>query len=570
MKTQTFVYDVCRHYVADYSQVLGDDLCNKLNGFIRARDISRLASAGDLFDQASHGREIFAHLRQISAFFKKNAEFVGADCDLTAISSFLQAEKVCRITNKRLDHYFLQRDRLDPDLEMWLSKAERFIRNVLGEFDLFLEDLPSRIRVTSGASATAGRRNSLPHLKLKKRIRCTAPAAPYLDALAKFFGYTHPQYRVSNWNRVETVPKNWKTDRTIACEQEGNIPLQLAFDDYCKERLRKYAKIDLRDQSRNQDLARTASLSGDLATVDLKAASDSLSYNTVLWLLPESWARYLCDIRAPYYRLPDGSYGKYAKFSSMGNGATFALETLIFASACYAVGSKAYSVYGDDIIIESSMYNDLVRLLGFLGFTVNLEKSYSTGPFRESCGADWYQGINVTPFYIREWSHKQETVLAHNINGLAGIAKPEGYLEAFLLQLVRGSSLPLVPFNDVSTSGIWIDVHTAYELRLFTYKSVRGPKRKRGYTGVLRYKRLVVKTPTKTVSDSRSLFLWYLDKYRKRGNNDSVVIRSRVPILSTKYVRKWVCWNPPARLAPVHLYRWTDSLLSAISADSKC
>jgi len=559
VKTQTCVYDVCRHYVTDYSCQLGDALTNKLLGLIRNRDLPKLAAAGDLFDQAKHDRYVFTHLRQISAFFKKNAVFVSVDCNETALKTFDKAERLCRITNRRLDHYFTKRDRLDPDLDKWMTRAERFIRSVLGEYSHFLEDLPSRIRITSGASATSNRRDSLPVLKLRRRISATHRSIPYLDALAVHFGYKQ-RFIGKEWNRVETVPKNWKTARTIACEQEGNIPLQLAFDDYCKERLRIYAKIDLRDQSRNQNLSKQGSIDGSLSTIDLSMASDTLSYNAVAWLLPEQWFNYLTDVRASYYRL-NNDIKKYAKFSSMGNGATFALETLIFASACYAVGSKAYSVYGDDIVIETELYSDLIRMLSFLGFTVNKDKSYNVGPFRESCGTDWYLGHNVTPFYLRDWaSCKKLPLISHNINGLAAICYPGGALEHYLLDLYEQNqkAMPLVPFNNVSTSGIYIDIYSAYKLKLFHNRL--------HHKQVVYYKCLVSNSKTRMICDSRSLFLWFLDKNRRRlEDDDSVVIRSRVPMLSHKYVRKWVCWNPPAQLTPVHLYRWTELVISRLN-----
>jgi hypothetical protein len=94
------------------------------------------------------------------------------------------------------------------------------------------------------------------------------------------------------------------------------------------------------------------------------------------------------------------------KFSSMGNGYTFALETVIFWSLVQAAnsltGCEVASVYGDDIVCESNSALLLTEALRFAGFKVNSEKSYYTGPFRESCGADWLGGVLVTPQYLRK------------------------------------------------------------------------------------------------------------------------------------------------------------------------
>jgi hypothetical protein len=95
----------------------------------------------------------------------------------------------------------------------------------------------------------------------------------------------------------------------------------------------------------------------------------------------------------------------------MGNGYTFELETLIFVllsiCACDEVGvsSKDVSVYGDDIIIPVEAYDVLKEVLETCGFTINEDKSYHEGPFRESCGEDYFRGINVRPFLVRENFH---------------------------------------------------------------------------------------------------------------------------------------------------------------------
>jgi hypothetical protein len=103
----------------------------------------------------------------------------------------------------------------------------------------------------------------------------------------------------------------------------------------------------------------------------------------------------------------DGEEHVNEMFSSMGNGFTFELETLIFYSVArtcaYFRGiSGVISVYGDDIICPSMLADDLTWVLEYLGFTVNTEKSFVSGPFRESCGGHYHNGVDVTPFYLRK------------------------------------------------------------------------------------------------------------------------------------------------------------------------
>lgn len=565
MQSQTIVYDICRDYVLDSEAILGIDLSNTILGHLRSRSLKHLCSSTGLFCREIHSTEVFRCLSQIQSFFKKNDVFVDDErCMLAAQNTFRNSEEQCAETNRRLDLYYSRPDLLDPDMREYLSCMERDIASMLGPFDDFFCLIPKEIRVTNGASATRPRSRSYPHMKIRHRMECSSMAEPYLNALSNLFGYGNLKCRKVNWNRVEAVPKNWKTHRLIACEPEGNIPLQLAFDNYAKRRLRSKWGINLRDQSRNQQYAHLGSISettgeNHVATVDLSAASDSLAFNTVAWLFPDAWFKYLTDVRSTHYRSPWGP-GMYSKFSSMGNGCTFALETIVFASACRAVGSNINCVYGDDIIIESHLYENLRRLLHFLGFTVNVEKSFHEGPFRESCGKDYYDGVDVTPFYLRTWTEDYLPTLAHNINGLVSISKPEGRIWKRCYELVHSKGLPFVPYNLDSNSGILIDVPTSYDLGKIRSKS-----------WILKYKRFVFKRRHRPVFDTRTLFLWYLDRYRSKIPNDERVesfIRSRVPTDSHKYVRKWVCWRPPATVAPVHIYMWADYITRSPDKES--
>lgn len=108
--------------------------------------------------------------------------------------------------------------------------------------------------------------------------------------------------------------------------------------------------------------------------------------------------------------LPSGEKHLLRKVSSMGNGFTFELETLIFYGLCSAViellASKDMdhrcTVFGDDIIIASELVPALREVLLYFGFVMNPKKTFSEGPFRESCGKHFFYGNDVTPFYIRQ------------------------------------------------------------------------------------------------------------------------------------------------------------------------
>lgn len=577
MEPHKFAFDVCRRYISDYKSELGERLYNKVEGAIRARDLVTLTSISDLRVEFQDPF-ILRYLLQIEAFFKKNEDFaVDKVCEEAASRSFHQAEKICRITNRRLDYYYEHQDRLDPDMLKWVRRMENWISRTLGTYSDFLKVLPEMVAVTAGATATRSRRQSLPHLKMRLRQVCTPRAAPYVTALARFWGVRCVKTRLVNWNRVEWVRKSWKTHRTIACEAEGNVPFQLAFDTYGKDKLRSVG-IDLRSQLRNQQMAWHGSITGHYATVDIRSASDLEAYNTVAWLFPHEWFAFLDDIRSSHGRLPDGTHVRYAKFSSMGNGTTFVTETLVFAAAAYAVtGSNDFTVYGDDIIVPSSVVEDLKRVLGFFGFAFNIDKTHVTGPFRESCGVNYVYGRDITPFYLRRWERSQEE-RAHLVNGLVSIGLPEGSLWKFAAQKAHG--LPRVPLTESTTQGVWIDTPSCYTAKLLKRKNNQ-----------LWYRALLTKQARELIVDSRTLFLWHFGKGSQRrvaidvlSNEALRVIRQRdharpkkldatshfnsssVPTYSHKCVRKWVRWYPPAATTPVYLYWWTDYLLAETMA----
>lgn len=201
------------------------------------------------------------------------------------------------------------------------------------------------------------------------------------------------------------VPKTSKTDRTICTEPLLNSFVQLGIGKYIRTRLKR-AGCDTTDQTRNQMLSRLGSIRGDLATIDLSSASDLISKAVVWNILPEPWYDLLNTCRSPAYTY-DGKYYELHKFSSMGNGYTFELETLIFLvlarATCAALGitTESVNVFGDDIIVPTAAYELLCSTLECCGFSVNHAKSFSAGPFRESCGSDWFLGVAVRPLFLK-------------------------------------------------------------------------------------------------------------------------------------------------------------------------
>jgi uncharacterized protein YjeT (DUF2065 family) len=177
--------------------------------------------------------------------------------------------------------------------------------------------------------------------------------------------------------------------------------LQKGLGDILRQKLLTCG-INLNSQLENQEGAKDLSL----ATIDFSMASDSVSQGLVSYLFPKAWVDLIQDLRSEFGVLPDGTLHRYSKVSSMGNGFTFELESLIFLALALAVVPTSeqhrVKVYGDDVIIPVECVEDFINVSQVAGFKVNVEKSHYSGVFRESCGIHVHDGHDVTPFFIRK------------------------------------------------------------------------------------------------------------------------------------------------------------------------
>lgn len=353
------------------------------------------------------------------------------DLEAVALSKFATSELQCKETNRRLRAE--RRAPSDGLISSRIYRAKRKIAKLLGPFSLHCidthfgwgpgatHDIP-RARALVDAKLTTvpitvgGRAKELLQSVIQRDLHWS------YSLLGSFpegpWSFMPHVFEREDSCRVTTVPKNAKTNRVIAIEPTGNLYLQKGVGGYIRRRLKRVG-VDLDDQGVNQSLASKA-LELDLATLDLKAASDSVSRELVYELLPYDWAALLDSLRSHYALMPNGERVVLEKFSSMGNGFTFELESLIF----WALGSSVrdeltdrgvLAVYGDDIICQKAAATETVRTLEFVGFQVNEEKSFISGLFYESCGEHYFNGQNVTPVYQKEtFQDVREFIRCHN------------------------------------------------------------------------------------------------------------------------------------------------------------
>lgn len=142
-------------------------------------------------------------------------------------------------------------------------------------------------------------------------------------------------------------------------------------------------------------------------TIDQKDASDWIGVLQVEDVFPANVYQALASCRS-YYVVQKGFENLpvvQRSFAGMGNACTFVVQSIMFwvtlESLRRVTGLPGQiHVYGDDIICPSGMLHiaDGFGLMKSLGWKINQKKSFFAvdGRFRESCGAQAYNGRDVT------------------------------------------------------------------------------------------------------------------------------------------------------------------------------
>jgi hypothetical protein len=213
--------------------------------------------------------------------------------------------------------------------------------------------------------------------------------------------------------RYNLVPKTFKSLRGIAPEAVSRQVLGYQVDSGMRKCLKQFG-CDLSDQSRNREMSKDTYF----ASEDISAASDSISLFLVdsISIDTPELRKALLAVRSQRVVLNNQMVKNY-RYATMGNVCTFSTEASIFLIACiisYELHSgkilkskkavikfckKYVGVYGDDCVLPSDLHEMFVQVCEWLGFLVNQDKSFYTGNFRESCGAEWFAGKDVTGTY---------------------------------------------------------------------------------------------------------------------------------------------------------------------------
>lgn len=323
----------------------------------------------------------------------------------------------------------------EATIEKLLFQASVYITNLLGDLDPFDQNQSAHFLPRPGPGAT-----NTP----TKRCDRYRPAVRY-EQLAEVFDFDewyccpsplHPQvsyfdlrsrktYKTSGettsdvpTSRYKCVPKTFSKPRGICIEQLEVQYFQQGLRNALYERsessnpvVQTTGFVNFTDQSKNGRLALYSSINGDYATIDMSSASDRISRGLVQRLFSGCpsllKAMMACSTRVISLPVPiaEKQQLECKKFAPMGSALCFPVMGLVHWALLKAVFAFAMRtrdlipiwVYGDDIIVPSHLAPLVYKYLPVFGMKLNTEKSFFRSRFRESCGINAFNGVDITP-----------------------------------------------------------------------------------------------------------------------------------------------------------------------------
>jgi hypothetical protein len=406
--------------------------------------------------------ELIASLRQLMDVFYKLEIAYTEDQEKILLDQFVQVDAA-------LD----KGSNVDQE---WIEETSDLIRDIFASFD------PADIVPRHGPGSVAtGELNHEKHRfkRIYSEIEKVYPFTEYysysMSAVAdQWRQYEDLESLKSGTAKVVLVPKDSRGPRIISCEpleyqwiQQG---LGRAITAHLERSHITRGHVNFTDQTINGDLALQSSKTQKWVTLDMKEASDRVS----CWLVSELFAKVpalrdaLFATRSTHTRLPSGQVVHLKKFAPMGSCLCFPVEALVFyalavtsiirtlraehpnrsARSLRHSALHAVYVYGDDLIVRSKDYASVLQALPTVGLLFNDAKCCTAGFFRESCGVDAYNGVNVTPLRIKKVYEchrnvRAETYVAYVAYSNAMYARGYKRVASHLASLVESRIGPL-------------------------------------------------------------------------------------------------------------------------------
>lgn len=413
---------LCKEANTPFSLAL--TICVRENDWLTAIDVSKSLNPNHYGkDHISYSSDA-----QCAALVKKYAGLpIDIDTRSACAKKFIEAELSCRKTNEyfRNGSFFAANNNAQI-----FKRAQVIIAEILGDHELV--DL-TQVAFSTGRTFSI-KENISAFDKLNGPLEVTYKAQNLAKSLLKanpgwlqpfsqrlLPPYDEPELVLSPGDLYSSVSKDATTDRPLGIPPLLNSIMSKSVGKHISRRYRKVAGVNINTaQRKHANVVEQASIDGNIASIDLASASDTISHRLVMDLLPYGWFKLLNDLRSPSFYLKENeTWYSYEKFTAMGCAFTFELESVIFYSLCKATmdinGISGFlSVYGDDILLPTTAYQAVTSFLGECGFETNHTKSFGIGYFRESCGADFLNGNTVRPFFLKDQITPRVLVLMHN------------------------------------------------------------------------------------------------------------------------------------------------------------
>lgn len=388
--------------VKDAHAALGSDVFRGLQKFVAANDVNAVRNY--VFpDTLNASPYIVKWTCQIEGWLKR----------FRFTNDVFTQEELEDITIKKFDDTQIRLPSSRPESSscyMVLQEARKIVKEILGKYDS--EEHMQCCRFGSKSAKGIPMKRSYLDLRVEvlsgscehvKWFKTTYLPSDRLLAKALLLGSmkNRPRYVTCKSLDLFNVPKSWKSLRSIMPNTVIGNFYSNGMGDLIAARLKENLFDISRMQEKHKKLAQLASMDRRHVTADLSSASDSFTSWLVNVLVPRDWLRALKLGRITDCEIGDRTV-KLQSFMTMGIGFTFPLQTLLFYSIIRAVGrllnvAGTYSVYGDDLIYPRKIHKYVEATLNSCGFLLNKDKTYVSSFYRESCGGDYFRGVDVRP-----------------------------------------------------------------------------------------------------------------------------------------------------------------------------
>jgi hypothetical protein len=404
-KMDVAMINIWRHLKKDFSSVLGFEICgSQEKALLNSVKQYRETPCGSFLNLPPYFAKCYI---QLDKFLKRyrfaNDQYTDDELSVKAVQSF-HADNL-RVASHRS---------VKESTYRVMQRARSIVKDAVGSFDATEHVNACRF----GKNASVGSPFAKSYLDLKL---CTGPLTGSTEHIQWFKNYVLPDDKILSGvlrrHRSEDLEQAYVVCSSLPQQfvpkafdkLRGITPNTLlgSFHSYglgimLKDRLKENCGIDIAtQQTLHAKLVKGASVNRQLVTGDLTSASQSITLWHVKKLFPRDWVKQLNFGRIRDV-VVDGVTVQSATFAGMGIGFTFPLQTLVFYSILKAIvelsGKSGFvSVYGDDLIYPRSIHRYVVPIFEDLGFIFNVTKTFSKENFRESCGSDFYRGIDCRP-----------------------------------------------------------------------------------------------------------------------------------------------------------------------------